>query len=65
VSTRSSLGGLVVRAIRRPGSAIRAARTQKLKVFLLVTDALPDRVRRSAFRAFGAGATMRTCVSFN
>lgn len=52
----TSLPGIIARTARKPRTALRLARTQKLGVVMLVTDALPGPVRRGFFRSIGTGA---------
>jgi len=54
----TTLPAIIARAVRKPRSAIRAARTQKLQVSLLLMDALPGRVRHGMFRVVDGGATL-------
>lgn len=51
-----SLSVLAGRAVRKPTAAIRAARTQKLRVLLLVSEALPARLRQAIYRPAGRAA---------
>ena len=49
---------MAARGARGPGLALREARTQKLRVLLLIAGALPIRVRRAVFGPVGAAADL-------